>query len=161
MTLRIQELDVNSIQIDRERFQSRDAFLTDGSDSDLSDVSVFNIDFAGMIIVWRDPSNGQVYLVDGHNRLDLARRTGTTHILAQFLSQSTAAQAFSKGGLINIARWAFDSGSTVERACACRRQALERAFSEQLLHPGGEVASQLFEYSPDLAARYRSPERGV
>jgi len=158
---RVQQLAVDCIRIDPDRFQSRGALLQDAFDSHLSDVKVFNADFAGLISVWQDPSDGSIYLVDGHRRLDLARRTGTSRVLVQYLSCNTAGEAFGKGILINIARWLFDSGAKVELACACRRQALEKAFEERRLDPASEVAEQLFEYFPDLKAKYCSPERGA
>jgi len=159
--IRVQQLAVGCIHTDPDHFQSRSALLQDGSDDDLSAVTVFNADFAGLISVWRDPSDGRIYLVDGHRRLDLARRTGTLRVVVQFLSCSTAAEAFGKGILINIAKWVFESGVKVERACACRHQALEKAFAERRLDPASKVAEELFEYFPDLKAKYSSPERGV
>jgi hypothetical protein len=82
-------------------------------------------------------------------------------VLVQYLSCSTAGEAFGKGILINIAQWVLDSGAKVEMACACRRQALAKAFGERRIDPASEVAEELFEYFPDLKAKYGSPERGV
>ena len=158
---RLQQLTVDCIHTDSDHFQSRSALIEDGSDHDLSSATVFNADFAGLISVWRDPSDGKTYLVDGHRRLDLARLTGTPQVLVQYLSCSTAGEAFGKGILINIVKWIFDSEVKVERACACRRQALEKAFAERRLDPASEVAESPFEYFPDLKAKYRTPERGV
>jgi hypothetical protein len=158
---RVQQLTVDCIQADPNRFQSRSALLQDAVDSDLSDVMVFNPDFAGLISVWRDLSDGRIYLVDGHRRLELARRTGTAEVMVQYLPCSTAAEAFGKGILINIAQGVFDSEAKVEMACACRHQALEKALAERRLDPMSEIAEELFEYFPDLKAKYGSPERGV
>jgi hypothetical protein len=158
---RVQQLAVDCIKADPNRFQSRSALLSDAFDSDLSDVTVFNADFAGLISVWRDPLDGSIYLVDGHRRLDLARRTRTSRVLVQYLFSRTAGEAFGKGILINIAQWVLDSGAKVEMACACRRQALAKAFGERRIDPASEVAEELFEYFPDLKAKYGSPERGV
>jgi hypothetical protein len=77
------------------------------------------------------------------------------------LSSRTAGEAFGKGILINIAQWVLYSGAKVERAWACRRQALAKAFGERRIDPASEVAEELFEYFPDLKAKYGSPERGV
>jgi hypothetical protein len=158
---RVQQLAVDCIRIDPDRFQSRSVLLQDAFDGDLSDVTVFDADFAGLISVWRDPSDGSICLVDGHRRLDLARRTGTSQVMVQYLPCSTPGEAFGKGVLINIAQWAFDSEAKVEMACACRRQALEKAFAERRIDPANEVAEELFEYFSDLKAKYGSPERGV
>lgn len=158
---RFQEQATDSIQTDLDRFQSRSSLLPDGSDGDLSDVTVFNAEFAGLISVLRDPADGRVYLVDGHRRLDLARRTGRSRVWVQYLSCSTAGEALGKGILINIAQWIFESGVKVERACVCRHEALEKAFAERRLDPASKVAGALFEYFPDLKAKHCSPERGV
>jgi hypothetical protein len=82
-------------------------------------------------------------------------------LLVQYLSCSTAGEAFGKGILINIAQWVLDSGAKVEMACACRRQTLGKAFAERRIDPASEVAEELFEYFPDLKAKYGSSERGV
>ena len=158
---RVQQLSVDRISTDLDRFQARSALLQDALDSDLSDVTVFNHDFAGLISVWRDFSDGRIYLVDGHRRLELAGRTGTSQVMVQFLPCSTAGEAFGKGILVNIAQWVFDSRAKVDMACACRREALAKAFAERRIDPVSEVAEELFEYFPDLKAKYGSPERGV
>lgn len=158
---RVQQLSVDRICTDPDRFQSRSDLLQDAIDSDLSDVTVFNDDCAGVISVWSDPSDCRIYLVDGHRRLELARRTRMLQVRVQYLASSTAGEAFGKGILINIAQWIFDSGAKVEMACACRRQALANAFAERRIDPASEVAEELFEYFPDLKAKYGSPERGV
>ena len=160
-TSRVQELNVDRIQADPGRFQSRSALLQDAFDSDLSDVTIYNDDFAGLLSVWRDPSDGAIYLVDGHRRVDLARRSRTSQVLVQFLSSSTAGEAFAKGILINIVKWRFDSDARVGMACACRREALEKAFAEHRLDPASAIAMELFEYFPDLKVKYHSPERGI
>jgi hypothetical protein len=153
---RLRVLPTNGIHTDPGRFQARSPFIEDGSDHDLSGVTVFNVDFAGVISVWRDPSDDRIFVVDGHRRLDLACRTRTPQLLVQFLSCSTAGEAFGKGIVISIAKWIFDSDVKVEKACACRRGALERALAERRLDPASKVAEELFEYFPDL----RPPESG-
>ena len=110
---------------------------------------------------WIVKHDASIYLVDGPRRLDLARRTGTSQVPVQYLPYDSAGEAFGKGILINIAQWVFDSGAKVEMACACRRQALAKAFGERRIDPASEVAEELFEYFPDLKAKYGSPERGV
>jgi hypothetical protein len=72
---------VSDILSDPERFQSRAAYPRDARDTDFSDLTVFNDLFANVLSVWRDPRSREVYVVDGHRRLELARRTGTATVL--------------------------------------------------------------------------------
>ncbi len=66
--MEIQELAIGLIESDPARFQSRDPEFENADDSDLSDVRVFDADFAGLISVWRDSGGGKIYVVDGHRR---------------------------------------------------------------------------------------------
>jgi hypothetical protein len=153
---RLQELATDSIQTDPDRFQARSEYPRDVRDCDLSDVSVFNQDFAGVISLWRDPETQTVYVVDGHRRLDLARRTNTPTVLVQFLRARTDAEAFAKGVVINIAQWVFDDEDKVTWACASRRAAVERALHTRWLDPGSAAACELYQYYPDLGRRYNT-----
>jgi hypothetical protein len=153
---RVQELAVDCIQTDPDRFQARSEYPRDVRDWDLSDVSVFNLDFAGLISVWRDPETQAIYVVDGHRRLELARRTNTPSVWAQFLNGRTAAEAFAKGVVISIAQWAFDDEDKVTWACASRRAAVDRALHCGWLDPTSEAARELYKYYPDLGRRYNA-----
>ena len=150
----LQELATDCIQADPGRFQARSEYPRDVRDRDLSDVTRFNRDFAGVISVWRDPETQAIYVVDGHRRLELARRTKTPTILAQFLGARTDAEAFAKGVDISIAQWIFDDVDKVTWACASRRAAVERALHTGWLDPGSEAARELYKYYPDLGRRY-------
>ena len=153
---RVQELAIDCIQTDPDRFQARSKYPRDVRDWDLSDVSVFNKYFAGVISVWRDPETQTVYVVDGHRRLDLARRTNTPTVLVQFLKAGTDAEAFAKGVVLSIAQWVFDSEDKLTWAAASRRAAVERALHSRWLDPGSDAACELYEYYPDLGRRYNT-----
>ena len=154
---RLEELATNCIQTNPDRFQARSEYPRDVRDWDLSDVSVFNQGAAGVISVWRDPETQAVYVVDGHRRLELARRTNTPKVLVQFLTAGTDAEAFAKGVVISVAEWIFnDDADRVTWACASRRAAVERALHTGWLDPGSEAACELYKYYPDLGRRYNA-----
>jgi hypothetical protein len=99
------ELPVHEIKLDPERFQSRDPDSRSDYRVDLSDVSRFCKDSAGFVSVWRDCKGGLIWMVDGHQRLDLAKRTGTAFVTVQFLNYETAEEALVAGALLNVAQW--------------------------------------------------------
>ncbi len=151
---RLLELATDCIQTDPDRFQARSEYPRDVRDWDLSDVSVFNQDFAGLISVWRDLEMRAIYVVDGHRRLELARRTNTPSVWVQFLRARTDSEAFAKGVVISIVEWIFDDADKLTWACASRRAAVERALHTGWLDPRSEAACELYKYYPDLGRRY-------
>ena len=63
----------------------------------------WNEDLAGRIEAWRDPADGQVYVVNGHHRFGLAKETGQPSIGVEMMRAKTAEEARSIGALRNIA----------------------------------------------------------
>jgi ParB-like chromosome segregation protein Spo0J len=57
----------------------------------------------GPITFWRDPADGKTYVVDGHHRLEIARRTGTEQIEARELNAPNVQTARAFGAYRNIA----------------------------------------------------------
>ena len=91
------------IEADPARFQFK--LGTDrvtGVGEELKSVT-WNPELAGVIAVWRDPADGKDYVVNGHHRLDLAKRSGAKEIAVRYLTAATAEEARAKGALINIA----------------------------------------------------------
>jgi hypothetical protein len=138
------------------RFQSRAEYPRDPMDSDLSDVSVFDHDFAGLISVWADPDDKKIYVINGHRRLRLAKRLQVPVVYVQFLKAERDADAFAKGVEISLAQWAFEQGDKLLWAIASRRAAVERALYTRWLDVDGEAAARLYKYYPDLGRRYSS-----
>ena len=73
-----------------------------GVTDELSDVE-WNKDLAGPVSVWVDPENSKVYVVNGHHRLDLAKRKNVPNIDVRFLDAKSAPEARAMGALQNIA----------------------------------------------------------
>jgi hypothetical protein len=151
---RVQKLPISCIQTDPGRLQSRSEYPRDVRDYDLSDVSRFDEYSAGLISVWRDPETREIYVVDGHRRLELARRTNTASVWVQFLHAETDAEAFAQGVTISIAEWISEGADKLTWACASRRMAVERALHTQWLNPSSDAARELYKYYPDLGRRY-------
>jgi hypothetical protein len=89
----------DQIQVDPNRFQFR---IMPGKAS-VEGAQEFNPDLGGTIHVWQDPEDGATYVVNGHHRLYLAKRTGTPEVQAQFINAPDAQTARATGALINIA----------------------------------------------------------
>jgi len=86
----------------------------------------------------------------------LAKRLEVPLVLVQFLEAENAADAFSKGVVLNIALWAFERGDKRLWAIASRRAAVECALHTRYVDPDRAPAIRLYEYYPDLGRRYAS-----
>jgi len=153
---RHEDLPPSQIAEDPARFQSRAAYPRDWTDQDLDDAKFYNLDFAGVISVWRDSADEKLYVIDGHRRLRLAKRLHSPLVHVQFLAASTDADAFGKGVELSLGQWAFQRGDKLVWAIASRRAAVERALHTRWLDVDGEAAVRLYEYYPDLGRRYSS-----
>lgn len=63
----------------------------------------WNTSMEGSLLVWEDPANGKLYVVNGHNRLAKALELGIPTVPVKRLLASTAEQARALGALDNIA----------------------------------------------------------
>jgi hypothetical protein len=68
---------------------------------------------AGALLVWEDPADGKTYVVNGHDRHDLAMRTGQPHELVMKINAPTAEDAKVVGAETNIRE---GHGSAVDAA---------------------------------------------
>jgi len=118
-------LDTATIKVDPTRFQYKQKLdSTTGAGDNLKNVSKFNSLFAGVVHAWKDPADGQVYVVNGHHRMELANRAGHKKMNVQMILAPDAATARSTGALINMAegrgtaldaaKFLRESGQTVE-----------------------------------------------
>lgn len=104
-----QMMSPKKIEADPRRFQ----FRTEMSESGLGDVEHYNPDLGGVISVWKDPEDGKTYVVNGHHRLDLAKRAGADNVLVRYLDAPSAKEARAIGALQNIAE---DKASPIDAA---------------------------------------------
>jgi hypothetical protein len=100
----IGEMDPADIKADPVRFQyKRDTGGAAGVGDELKGIKKYDPELGGVLSVWRDPEDGQTYVVNGHHRLDLAMRAGAPSVAVRYLGAETASQARLKGAMINIA----------------------------------------------------------
>lgn len=111
----VDEVDPQAIVADPQRFQFKEAgrLTKTGASGSLADSSGYNPELAGIISAWRDPANGTTYVVNGHNRLRLAKEDGTRRVLVRYLQADTAEEARAIGALQNIAE---GNGTPVDAA---------------------------------------------
>jgi hypothetical protein len=105
------ELDPNSIAVDPKRFQYKiiGEHTASGSVGSLSGVRKYDPNLAGILQVWQDPADGKTYVVNGHNRLDLAKKLGANSVAVRYLKSPDAKSARAIGALTNIAEGRGDA----------------------------------------------------
>ena len=99
-------LPTEKIGVDPKKFQFKlGAKLAGGVTEALKDVEAFDPVKAGQILVWQDKS-GKYWVVDGHHRVALAKKTGAEKLQTWVLREAdgiTAAEARATGALRNLA----------------------------------------------------------
>lgn len=97
-------LRTESIKADPERFQYKmNTAGPVGVTDQFKETKVWNRELAGVVQVWKDPGNGQTFVVNGHHRFELAQRLGVKRLNVQYIQAKDAAEARTKGALTNIA----------------------------------------------------------
>jgi len=104
---------IGSLEVAPREFQYKLGLNPEtGAHGDLEDVP-WNEDLAGIISVWHDPKTEKTYVVNGHNRYDLAKRRGRPDILVKFIDAPDRETARAIGALQNIAE---GKGTAVDAA---------------------------------------------
>lgn len=101
----IASVNPQQIEVDPKRFQYKlsGANTKSGTVGSLSGVKKWDANLAGIIQVWQDPKDKKVYVVNGHNRLELEKKLGVPERPARFLNATSAKEARAIGALTNIA----------------------------------------------------------
>lgn len=111
-TSNVDEIPTNSIKCDPDRFQFKMLHdSTSGSSGSLKGIKAWNPDLAGLILVWED--QGEIFVVNGHNRLNLAKKLGVTKIAVRFINADNHKQARIIGAMANIAE---GNGTAIDAA---------------------------------------------
>lgn len=92
---------IASVSVDPARFQFRAATAEAGTCGRLKGCERFNPALAGALLVWR--SEGQTHLIDGHHRLELARRSGVEAVAVLAIEARTDREARLTGAMANLA----------------------------------------------------------
>jgi hypothetical protein len=112
-------VDTSSVAYAPKTFQYKaEGQTATGRSGSLAEENVYDPRYGGVISVWKDTQGelgtpGQVYVVNGHNRLELANRSGFPVINVQYIDAPTAADARMTGALQNIKD---DKGTAIDAA---------------------------------------------
>ncbi|NEP40019.1 MAG: hypothetical protein F6K35_12555, partial [Okeania sp. SIO2H7] len=101
----VREIPTNFLKVEPKRFQFKilGSLTKDGNVGSLSGVKTWDTNLAGILLVWEDPKNSSIYVVNGHNRLAKARELGIKTLTCRFIQAGTAKEARSIGAIANIA----------------------------------------------------------
>jgi lambda family phage portal protein len=101
----ITEIDPAEILVDPKRFQYKiiGEQTATGSVGSLAGVRKYDPNLAGILQVWQDPADGKTYVVNGHNRLDLAKKLGAEKVAVRYLDVASDKEARAVGAITNIA----------------------------------------------------------
>ena len=126
-------MGVDEIAVDPERFQFKQG--TDGqgqqAGASLSEEEFWNPRAEDVIEVWDDPADGKTYVVNGHNRLALAKRLGIPSLPVRRIAATKPGAARAFGAIANISQ---GQGSAFDAAKFIRESGLETP--EQLKQAG-------------------------
>jgi len=103
----------DSIAVDPKRFQFKLNSSASGEVGSLAGIKKWDDNLAGVISVWQDPADGKTYVVNGHNRLALAKRMAAQSVTIRYLKAANANEARAIGAMQNIAQ---GQGSSVDAA---------------------------------------------
>ena len=97
------EMRVSDLRVAPNKFQYKLSTDAQGTGTLLKNTRVWNPDLAGIVSVWRDPADRVTYVVNGHHRLDLAKRTGQRQVTVRHIQAPDATTARAIGAMQNIA----------------------------------------------------------
>ncbi len=109
----VEKLSVTQLRLAPKRFQYKLVHGSTGSTGSLRGVKEWDENLAGLILVWVDPEDGNIYVINGHNRLNLAISLGVEKVWVRFIDANNAIQARAIGALANIAD---DKGNAIDAA---------------------------------------------
>lgn len=158
-------LPTSDIHADPERFQYKVGTGKGGVSGSLSGAK-FNRDLSGTLDVWRDPANQKAYVVNGHNRLSLAKAASEPSMRVRYIDAATAAEARTRGALYNIAEGrgtAIDAATFFREtgADADKLRDLGLRASDKLTNDGLALSKLAPDIFREVAAGRFPQERGV
>jgi len=108
------KMKVNEIQQDPKRFQYKlESKEKEGGAASLTKATKWNENYAGVIQVWKDPENNKIYVVNGHGRLNFAKKLNIEDVDVKFIKANDYKEARSIGALTNFAE---GMGTTIDAA---------------------------------------------
>ncbi|MFY7887054.1 MAG: hypothetical protein ACOVOV_19635 [Dolichospermum sp.] len=102
--MKVAEINTTELNLDPKRFQYKLVHNSTGATGSLSGIDSWNVYLSGIVLVWEDPMDSKIYIVNGHNRVTLAKKLGTVEkILCRFIDAQNHIEARLTGALANIA----------------------------------------------------------
>jgi len=98
----VSTMATEDVKVDAKRFQFKDGTDKEGATDKLKGRK-YNPELAGVVSVWKDPENGETYVINGHHRLALAKENGVKVIDVRNIEAENAGQARLTGAVQNIA----------------------------------------------------------
>lgn len=130
----VQTLKTGQLTADPDQFQYKmNTAGPVGVTNQFKETKVWNKELAGVIQVWKSPSNSKTFVVNGHHRYELAQRLGVSKLNVQYIQAQSPAEARMKGALTNIAE---GRGTSVDAAKFFRDQPNVKDWSNELKSKG-------------------------
>lgn len=127
------------IQVDPDQYQFRTKVNKSGVDNRLDGIQDWDDNRAGAIIVHRR-KDGQMYVADGHHRLDLAKRLGQDQINVRYLDEAdgwTVEDVRAEAAMVNIAN---DKAEPIDIAKVIRDTKMDaKALREEHNLPNSQI----------------------
>jgi hypothetical protein len=99
----VADVATSELNLDPSRFQYKLVHSKSGSSGSLTGVRKWDPELAGIIQVWEDPADGKTYVINGHNRANLAKEQGVDEVTVRYIKAKSAEEARATGALTNIA----------------------------------------------------------
>lgn len=99
----VADVPTSDLNLDPNRFQYKLIHSKSGTSGSLTGVKKFDPELAGIIQVWEDPKDGKTYVINGHNRANLAKDQGVDEVTVRYIKAQSAEEARATGALTNIA----------------------------------------------------------
>lgn len=155
----VAEVPTDSLKVDPERFQYKQGAAAGGATGSIPAEVPYNPDLAGTLAVWKDPADGQTYVVNGHNRFAKAQRQGVPTQAVRYIDAPDAAGARHTGALINIAE---GQGTALDAAKIFREKGTSpEALSASGVSLKGKMASDGLALSTLDDFLYRQVQSGA
>ncbi|PZU92569.1 MAG: hypothetical protein DCE90_17970 [Pseudanabaena sp.] len=104
------KLHIDDLVLAPDRFQYKIIHGCSGSTGSLREIKQWDNNLAGLILVWRD-IDGLTYVINGHNRVTLAKKLGIEKLWVRYISATNPIEARAIGALANIAD---DKGNAID-----------------------------------------------
>ena len=130
----VQTLKTSQLTADPNQFQYKmNTAGPVGVTDQFKETRVWNKELAGVVQVWKSPTENKTFVVNGHHRYELAQRLGVSKLNVQYIQAQSPAEARIKGALTNIAE---GRGTSVDSAKFFRDQPNVQDWSKELKAKG-------------------------